>query len=425
MAGTELPRVVDEEDEDEAPRAQAKGSWYDCTTWDWDKYCAYRTPKIVRIRDRQLGCLYWSMVTVIIMYIIIFVFHMEGRHTQQATGIGTVITKFKGKAFAGSKVFDGPDLRFPVIEPSGAFIMTRRIVVKDQTQGSCVDWDNPTTCPCPKNGKCTDGHCEVQGWCPTIGDFNTEKPPQGALVENITGLESSVLHISASIAFPSIGNRLFVMGNSPGAKNDFKTIKLGDLLKTAQPPVELSDILLRGALISVAFFWNCDVVTDCEPTVVIKRLDGGQGFQQKRAWTKRMGNSTVRDAMYMFGLRILVDSSGVGRRVSIPLIVLQMGSCLALLRVASISADFIMLKLYSKQRGEAYQRCKVTTTQDYSDLQDRINLIKDAEKQKSSSAAGPQLRQGKSGTSVPYGLGAGGRGGMASTILRGRNVGPG
>merc|ERR1719408_80095 len=106
-----------------------------------------------------------------------------------------------------------------------------------------------------------------------------------------------------------------------------------------------------GALIGVSFFWNCDVLGDeCEPAAVIKRLDNGKGFVQKRARHKTVGGAATRDATYMYGLRILVDSSGIGRKVSVVLIIIQVGSGLALLRTASMASDILMLKLYSRTR---------------------------------------------------------------------------
>merc|ERR1719190_159638 len=92
-----------------------------------------------------------------------------------------------------------------------------------------------------------------------------------------------------------------------------------------------------GALIGVSFFWNCDVSGDCEPSVVIKKLDAGQGFVQKRARHSRKGGTRVaagpdagrfeggvetREALYLNGLRVLVDSSGIGRKSSLVLAII-------------------------------------------------------------------------------------------------------
>lgn len=413
MAARELNQVVDE---DELNPERPQVNW-NPSTWDWDYWCSYQTPKMVRIKDAPLGMLYWGIVTLVIMYMIIVAFHMDGKHTRQGTGVGTVITKFQGKGFAGDKIFDGPDLRFPIIEPSGAFLMTRRIVVKDQKMGSCVDMDSPRMCPCLDGGACNGTHCEVRGWCPSLGDANVDSPPDGAIEEIITGLEEGFLKISSAIAFPSIGNRFFVTGSSPGAHNMFEKIRIKDLLAKTHPPVELKD-LPNGALIGVSFFWNCDVgyygTSPCEPHVVIKRLDGGQGFVQKRVHHKRTGGEDTRDAVYMYGLRILVDSSGLGKRVSLELIVIQIGSALALLKTASMAADFLMLRCFQAEKIKAYSACKYEQTKDYSDLQDRLDLI-DAEMKKTEKTPGPQ----GSGSRVRMGLGAGGRGGTAANVLAG------
>jgi len=421
MADTEL-RPVTELDEKEKEEKEPK--FWDPTTWNWKKKFAYNTNKVVRIKDQRLGGMYWFMVTSIILYSIIFVFCMEGRHTEQATGVGTAITKFRGKGFAGDKVFDGTDLRFPVIEPAGAFIMTRRIHQKDQKLETCVDWDSPKKCPCKENSTCTDGYCARKNWCPSIGDFNFQDPPPSAVVETIEGLEDSVLDIASAIGFPSIGNDFFVTGSDPAIKNPFASIQLGDLLAMARPPVKMEEVQQRGALISVNLMWQCDMGVSeyCEPTTVVKRLDSGHGFVQKRARHRRNSNGEeVRDAVYLFGVRVLVDCSGVGRKTSLPLVVVQIGSCISLLRVAMMLADFIMLKLYpNEDRRDAYLNCKITMTDDYSDLQDRLNLIKqenEGNKPTQNMASGIA----RSGNHVALGLGGGGRAGLASSLLRGRS----
>jgi len=152
---------------------------------------------------------------------------------------------------------------------------------------------------------------------------------------------------------------------------------------------------------------------------VIKRLDSGQGFVQKRARHARKGTEETREALYLNGLRILVDSSGIGRKASVVLAIIQVGSAIALIRVAAIVADNLMLYSirYSKVRREAYYKCKVQETKDYSDLQDRINLIHDT---KGRDVVARPKGGASAGAHVALGLGAGGRGGLATAIIRGR-----
>lgn len=418
MASSNDPRESRFTDEDEHEDEKDSNKAKKGPKFDWDRICAYRTFKVVRIKDRNLGFLYWGIVTLVILYIIIFALCIEGKHQYQEPGIGTVITRFKGKAFFNNKVYDEADLRFPEVEPFGAFIMTKSITVKNQQLGTCIDYDNP--CPCRAEGECVnDSFCRDKAWCPSIGDGNAKKPPDTAIIEKMQGLEHTIFQIMSGIAFPGIGNYFFVVGSSPGANNPYRNISMQELLSHAHPPVKLEDVLDTGALISVSFFWNCDVTVDCEPSVIVKRQDDGKGFVQKRVRHQTIAGVHTREAIYMYGLRVLVESSGIGRRASIVLIIIQIGSGLALLRTASMASDFLMLKLYSRVRAQAYYTCKVIPTEDYSDLQDRINLIKD-QKAIDREQMKELVEVPGAGARVVLGLGPGGRGGMGSKIISGR-----
>lgn len=437
MAARELGGVVD----DDGQFRQGDGAPDD---WDLDKVCSYQTFRVVRIRDGALGSLYWAVVTVIVLYVIIVAFHMDQTHQVSEMGSGFVFTKFTGKATAKgnpNKVFDEADLRFPVIEPAGAFVMTRRVVVKGQSLGNCVDWDNPEPCPCEEGVACKDGRCEAKGWCPSLGDGNAESLPAGAEVDEMEGLENTVLQINAGVAFPYSGNYFYVASGPGGRGNVFKNITLGELLGKADPPLKVPDLIQKGALIGVSFYWNCDITswrnvmgdTSDIPTglgeeqqlcpyhVVVQRLDGGQGFVQKRARTQRTQGAETRDAIYMAGLRIVVESAGVGRRVSIVLICIQAGSMFSLLKMASQIADFVMLRLYSRERQKAYERCKIIPTKDYSDLQDRIDQVQE-QRQDFITGGGHTQSTFGAGSQVSLGLGGGARAGMGTAVLRGRGA---
>eukprot|EP00930_Biecheleria_cincta_P035143 TRINITY_DN24202_c0_g1_i1.p1 TRINITY_DN24202_c0_g1~~TRINITY_DN24202_c0_g1_i1.p1 ORF type:complete len:442 (-),score=62.40 TRINITY_DN24202_c0_g1_i1:147-1436(-) len=423
MAGLEMRGVVDEPD-DAGRRAPPENR---NNTWNWDKICAYYTNKIVRIQDANLGYLYWGIVSLILIYIQVVVFHLEGRHSMQEPGIGAVITKFKAKGFGtDGKAFDASDLRHPIIEPSGAFITTRRITVKGQRLGECIDWDTADPCPCGKGGTCdaTQNLCQVRGWCPSIGDRNAANPPAGAVIENITGLSEAVLMITAGIGFPSLGAKFHVAGSMEGSSQLHKHITVQEVLDLADPPLKLADVSEKGCIIAVNFFWNCDLswVNECEPLLSVKRVDDGTGFVQKRAKKRRENGVDLRDATYMYGLRFVVDSSGIGRQISLVPIVIQIGSCLALVQIASKAADFLMLNMYDKERSSAYYRLKVKETQDYADLQERINLIQEQKANARSDISAGVVRSSGAGAGVAFGLGAGGRGAMSS-VLRGRNTG--
>lgn len=438
---TEL-RSLAEQEEDEAPQqadTAARNLWFGL---DPDEVFSYQTMKMVRIKDCRLGVLYLFLVSCVVLYILVIVFYIEGKHSLQDTGIGTVVVRYRGKTISNGRVYDQADLRFPAIEPSGTFIMTKRITMMGQTVQSCVDMDFPArTCPCEEGEQCSaDGYCETDSWCPSLGDRNALDPPEAARVERIDGLEHTKLTIMSGIAFPGIGNYFYRTGMSKGAVNPFKNITLGELLAMAQPPVEVSEIVDTGAVILLSLHWHCDVLGECEPEPEVRREDHGQGFVQKRARHRRVNGERFRDAYYIYGVRILVDSAGLGRQISFVMIIMQIGSGLALLSMASFLTDGLMLSnFYSPVRRTAYYACKVRETRDYSDLQDRINLIQDHREEMVHARAQGTLfgrsangengsdvldraasSQGRGGPDVVFGLGPGGRGGLPSTILRGR-----
>mmetsp|Transcript_28468 Transcript_28468/g.68460 ORF Transcript_28468/g.68460 Transcript_28468/m.68460 type:complete len:439 (-) Transcript_28468:60-1376(-) len=431
----ELRGIVDEDPEEVDPVTATIG--------DLDVVFAYRTMRIVRIKDKSLGLLYWTIVGLIISYIFIFALMIEGKHQQQEVGSGTVVTKVKGKAFGTPYPnkdneppvgYDVADLRYPEIDPQGAFIATKITTVKEQQIGECIDFDS--RCPCRTKEKCKikppdgdgENYCyEEKAWCPSLGIGNVDKVASGDVpngnVMLISGIENMKLEIHAAIAFPNLGNRFYVAGKSNflglSHESPIRNISVGALLAMADPPLYMEDLQHTGAFIGVSVNWNCNVDDSdgCEPLqIVVQRLDSGDGFTQKRSKHYQSGGTWKRDATICHGLRILVDSSGIGRSVSLMLAVIQIGSCLALLRTAAIIADALMLSaIYSpnRKKREAYYKCKVQETADYSDLKDRLNLIHDqAEETKKL-----LLAEQKGKRTGPAG------GGIASTILQ-RRAGP-
>mmetsp|Transcript_66042 Transcript_66042/g.123181 ORF Transcript_66042/g.123181 Transcript_66042/m.123181 type:complete len:410 (-) Transcript_66042:41-1270(-) len=403
LQGSELPGVVDDEAEDPTER-KAVAQQEDGR--GLDVLCAYRSTKVVRIRDRYLGFVYWGIVFLVLMYIIIFAFLIEGKHQLREPGFGTTITKLSGKAFVDGRAMDITDLRHPTADPSGAFVMTKRVTMPNQTQGLCVNWDDPRTCPCEGSETCVDNFCQTQSWCPSIGMHNADPPPQGAIVEKVEGLKYIKLFVHAGISFAS-RDHFFVYGNSEDSsyqeeQTQFSNITIEEVLAECDPPLQVEDLLDTGALIGISFLWSCNVLSPCEPSIVVKRLDSGQGYVKQRAHRHRGSDGIEqRDAVYMYGIRFLVDSTGIGRRASLVLIVIQIGSALALLSTASMTADYMMTsKLYGKDRRAAYYKCKVKETRDFSDLKDRLNLVEDAREMgdatllvQSQAAGGTTVRQ--------------------------------
>merc|ERR1711871_1811502 len=92
----------------------------------------------------------------------------------------------------------------------------------------------------------------------------------------------------------------------------------------------------------------------------------GSGFSFTRATYYRDGDEEYRDQISYTGLRFFLLSSGLATCISIPFIILQFSSGLALLSVASAGADYVMLYVLPKK--DIYARKKMEKTPDFSEF---------------------------------------------------------
>lgn len=85
-----------------------------------------------------------------------------------------------------------------------------------------------------------------------------------------------------------------------------------------------------------------------------------------------------RDYYRYIGIRILSELRGEGKRLSIPAVILQVSSALALLNIATTISDVIMLNLpmLPEEHRRLYFGYKCENSEDFTNLQEKINLIK-------------------------------------------------
>lgn len=330
--------------------------------------CSYKSQQYLRIPEPRLGALYWFLVLALIALSCLVVFS-GGLHQERAAGVGTVSTLVRGKAFFGSRGYDPADLALGAQESDGAFIATRIVTQRGQAQGDCIDYDRK--CPCAEGWTCVSGFCKGPSWCPSLGDGNVKGPPPDApaeagtepTVESFEGLGQLTLSLNAGISFLAPGDPFFVAGDTSGAHNPYGNVTLDALLADATPPVALQDLVEYGGVIGVSFLWACDLQRvpgkneslPCEPSVLVQRLDGGRGYQEKHARRYSAEDKQQRDAVYAFGIKVHVTSSGEGRWITPILFMLQIGLALSLLVVAPWVVDLVLLLCYS----EEYQRQKI------------------------------------------------------------------
>eukprot|EP00298_Acanthocystis_sp_HF-20_P010305 c18792_g2_i1.p1 GENE.c18792_g2_i1~~c18792_g2_i1.p1 ORF type:complete len:390 (+),score=137.78 c18792_g2_i1:23-1171(+) len=355
---------------------------------DLDEVFAYKTVKVVKMLDRRLGFVFYGIESLIILYIILFVFVINEAYYEVEQSIGQVNIVVRGATFGkfdGTNVpFDAIDLKQPAVENGATFIITKIEAIK-QTRDECTnsEYSCSTASDCPiidgiSTQKCSKGFCVMSGWCPELTPDHQElKTIRMEHVEDI------ILWFRSAITFPGIApNSSFSSMNreeptfaEDNGSTDAWTLK--ELLDQAEAPVEA--VKEDGAMLSIRLEWDCvvDKIGGCKsPTGQVRRLDEGKvrGFnyyspEYVHDQTLNFGADTR--ILYKYtGVRILVSSKGFGKKFSIMATILQFSSGLALLSVAKIVTDFLLLFVLPEK--EHYRRYKEEETPDFSDLRDKI-----------------------------------------------------
>ena len=96
---------------------------------DLDELFSYNTKKEVRMLDRRLGYLCWSVRLLVWGYIVGYVFIANEGYTQQETAHGHVLTSVEGSTFSmtrtGARAWDAVDASRPSLENGALFIATQ------------------------------------------------------------------------------------------------------------------------------------------------------------------------------------------------------------------------------------------------------------------------------------------------------------
>ena len=86
----------------------------------------------------------------------------------------------------------------------------------------------------------------------------------------------------------------------------------------------------------------------------------------------------MRDLYTFKGVRLLLSSRGVGKKLSVAAIMLQLSSLIALLWMANYAADLCMLYVLPERKH--YRTYKQERTPDFSDLRNKIAEVEGEKK---------------------------------------------
>jgi len=382
------------------------------TALDLDEIFSYQTTKEVRMLDRRLGMVNWTIRIIVLIYVVGYVLLLRQGYARFEKSVGHAISEVNGTTYSTTsgvaRPWDSIDVVQPALENGAAFIATTVYLTKGQVTGTGSDLNLPCTSStdCPdnpplSNAECSGGFCQVTAWTPIFSATDATNTAQYDLVT----ADTLGVWLKSSIQFPTLDETaLFstigaetrtpysatatavesttstTLGNGKTAAPDYYTV--AELLALAQTSYET--IKSEGCTLSVSFFWSCFVdVATCVPRIQVARMDVNEkrrGFEYQYAnyYRPTAGGVETRDLYTVKGVRILISSLGEGKQLSITAIMLQISMMIALLWLANFAADFLMLHVLPERKH--YRTYKQERTPDFSDLRNKIAEVEGEKK---------------------------------------------
>ncbi|XP_014779935.1 P2X purinoceptor 4 isoform X1 [Octopus bimaculoides] len=359
----------------------------------------YDTPKIVHIHSKKVGIINRLLQLIIIGYIVGYVIVYKKGYQEFDFVVGSISTKVKGIALTNRTilsdtpgVWDVADYVVPPQENGAVFVMTNAIITYNQTQRCPQDVASGDFCTtdadCPaetmipsgdgfRTGRCVNSSqngtkvCEIYAWCPFENDTLGEPLLKSAA--NFT------IFVKNNVHFPKFKvSRRNIIGfennrqlskcryDPRNATNRFCPIfTIQDILDLVKGDDSTESILKMGASIQVNIVWNCNLdfsLDECLPEYRFTRLDRSnvvsEGFNFRFAKYFQNENQSMRTLIKAYGIQFLITIQGRAGKFSIVPLLLNLGSGLALLSLASVVADIIMLYVLKSKnfyREKKYQ----------------------------------------------------------------------
>ncbi|XP_063820492.1 P2X purinoceptor 4 [Pseudophryne corroboree] len=367
----------------------------------------YSTPRIALIKSRKVGLLNRVVQLLILAYVIGWVFVWEKGYQEFDTVVSSVTSKVKGVAVTntsdlGFRIWDAADYIIPAQEENAVFVMTNVILTQNQTQSHCAELPDTTTiCTSSRNcrpgyvsthsngvqtGNCLDYNntvktCEVFAWCPVENDLNIPNPAFLKEAENFTVL------IKNNIWYPKFN---FTKRNIlPNISAEYlKTCVYDRLMHPFCPIFRLRSLVeeagesfqnmaIQGGVMGIQISWNCDLDkrhTYCVPKYSFRRLDNreldhnvspGYNFRYAKYY-KDSKNVESRTLMKVYGIRFDILVFGTAGKFDIIPTMINIGSGVALLGVATVLCDIIVFHFFKKRYY--YREKKYKHVEDYEEL---------------------------------------------------------
>jgi len=349
---------------------QANDFYNDLT--DMDTVFAYDTTKWVRVLDRRLGLVYYTFLTLIVVYVVLYVGVIEKQYLdfEKSSGWISIQVLNHQKSDLGIS-WDKFDTITNPGESGAVFIPTKVVITKEQTQdGFCESLLHNCTISedCDignaklQKAECSNGRCMRRQWCPA------EDPASVTTETQYLDYHAIELWFSTYVHYHKF--KLDVQTTDEDKEilypmKSANTYPLHDLIRMAN--LDKEEVIENGAVLIANALLDCDLDTgQCGTKVESTNVDTKNGFnyvhyhvyfdeQKKRK----------RDMIRMYGIRVLAFATGFGSKTSFPMIVLQLSSGIALMMVAQSAADFVLMFVVPEKKH--YTAQKVLETEDFNE----------------------------------------------------------
>lgn len=319
----------------------------------------------------------------------------------------SITTKVKGIALsspikdrAGKRIWDTADLYSHPVGDGTFFITTNIIYTPNQTPGICPEAEHRTTnCNSSDTSNClpvgkpfhmghgistgicntTTNTCMVEAWCPIENDANPTDGKYGVLqyTKDFTVFIKDHIHFpvykttrSNVIEDIDIGD-LAHCNYHPQGDPYCPIFRIGDIVKFATNKQKergemdadnensFEEMAVNGAVISISIIWDCNLDYSekrCKPKYDFSRLDnyGGntlaRGYNFRYAYNTLADGTEVRRLYKTFGILFLVKTEAIARAFHLRTFLINIGSSLAVLSIASVVAHLCLLHLHKSRK---------------------------------------------------------------------------
>merc|ERR1719159_1228832 len=339
--------------------------------YDLDDLFAYDTVKEVKVLDRRLGIVFYSVLLLIIFYIVIFVFMIKKAYQDVEKTNGWVVMKVLNTAH--DEQFLPWDVYDAVTNPGeqGAlFLPTRVLITRGQKQdGFC---ESPLhACESDKDcdignkdlqkEECKDGFCMRRGWCPAEQE---NIPTTEEHLIDVLSYEvwfQTNLHYHKFMLDVSTTDELEPNRYPDGTAN---TYPVHDMLRMAN--LDPETVKEYGAVLQTNTIFDCDLDDKvCQVRMEVVNVDTKTGFNYQVSHYYEDGGVQKKDTYHYYGIRFVCFSTGIGKVASFCNTVLQVSSAIALLACAQAAADVVLQNVVPERRH--YIEKKILETEDFGD----------------------------------------------------------